>query len=115
MDNHYKTLGVPNFASLEDIKEAYRKLSKKFHPDLNEGDKFFENKFRELQSVYETLSNAKTRLVYDENLKSYLRACGVVRKTIDPPSAKTATARSGTRRESPYVFHKGRFVRRKRF
>lgn len=47
MDNYYKILGVENFASLDDIKMAYRKLSKKFHPDVNDGDKFFEEKFKD--------------------------------------------------------------------
>ena len=46
MDNYYKILGVVNFASLDEIKMAYRKLSKKLHPDVNDGDKFFEEKFK---------------------------------------------------------------------
>ena len=44
MTNCYKILGVEDFASAEEVKTAYRKLSKKFHPDINEGDKFFEER-----------------------------------------------------------------------
>jgi DnaJ-class molecular chaperone len=69
MINFYKTLGVEDFASAEEIKTAYRKLSKKFHPDVNEGDPFFEERFKELQSAYETLSNRYRRRKYDRELK----------------------------------------------
>ncbi len=56
MTDYYKILGLKPDASLEDIKMAYRKLSKKFHPDLNENDKFFEERFLEIQEAYENLS-----------------------------------------------------------
>jgi len=49
MTNCYKVLGVKDFASPEEIKIAYRKLCKKFHPDVNDGDKFFEERFKEIQ------------------------------------------------------------------
>ena len=45
MDNYYKILGVNDFASLDEIKIAYKKLAKRLHPDVNDGDKFFEEKF----------------------------------------------------------------------
>ena len=79
MDNYYKILGVNNFASLEDIKTAYRKLSKKFHPDVNDGDKFFEEKFKELQFVYETLSDPNRRSIYDTNLKEFYRLIQILK------------------------------------
>lgn len=56
MTDYYKILGLKPDASLEDIKTAYRKLSKKFHPDFNENDKFFEERFLEIQEAYENLS-----------------------------------------------------------
>jgi curved DNA-binding protein CbpA len=57
MIDYYKILGLPYNANTNDIKSAYRKLSKKFHPDLNQGDKFFEDKFKEIQEAYENLTN----------------------------------------------------------
>lgn len=63
--NHYRTLGIPSTASQDAIKIAYRKLSKKFHPDFNQGDIFFEEKFKEIQEAYEILSNDEKRKNYD--------------------------------------------------
>ncbi|MBG6188207.1 J domain-containing protein [Flavobacterium sp. CAN_S2] len=63
--DYYKILGVAKNATLENIKIAYRKLSKKFHPDLNNGDKFFEEKFKEIQEAYEILSDISKRKHYD--------------------------------------------------
>ena len=48
MKNHYQTLGLKRDASNDDIKKAYRKLAQKFHPDKNDGDKFFEERFKEI-------------------------------------------------------------------
>ncbi len=72
MKNYYSVLGVKNFASINEVKTAYRKLAKKFHPDVNQGDKFFEKKFIEVQEAYETLKEEDKRLIYDQNLKSFL-------------------------------------------
>ena len=63
--DYYKTLGVFPTATLQEIKIAYRKLSKKFHPDINDGDKFFEERFKEIQEAYEVLSNSVKRNNYD--------------------------------------------------
>ena len=52
-------------ASSDEIKKAYRKLSIKFHPDKNDGDSFFEERFKEIQEAYEILSNAARRTAYD--------------------------------------------------
>ena len=59
MKDYYQILGIDKNSSLEEIKAAYKKLSKKFHPDLNDGDKFFEEKFKELQNAYDVLIDAK--------------------------------------------------------
>ena len=69
MTNYYKTLGVKNFASNDEIKAAYRKLSKKFHPDLNKGDEFFEELFKGIQIAYEALND----IVKRERLDNFLR------------------------------------------
>ncbi|MGZ3429931.1 MAG: DnaJ C-terminal domain-containing protein [Polyangia bacterium] len=62
----YKTLGVSEKASAADIKKAYRKLAKKYHPDANAGDKDKEAKFKEVSEAYETLGDEKKRAQYDE-------------------------------------------------
>lgn len=79
MDNYYRVLGVKNFASLDEIKIAYKKLAKKLHPDVNDGDEFFEGKFKELQFVYETLSDPKQRSTYDANLKEFHKLIHILR------------------------------------
>jgi len=70
MTNCYKILGVEDFASAEEVKTAYRKLSKKFHPDINEGDKFFEERFKEIQNAYEILFDSRRKEIHDSKLKS---------------------------------------------
>ena len=64
--DYYKTLGVARGASQEDIRKAYRKLARKFHPDINPGNKDAENKFKELSVAYDVLSDEKKRKLYDE-------------------------------------------------
>ncbi len=62
----YKLLGVSRSASVADIKKAYRKLARKFHPDLNPGDKTAEAKFKEIQEANSVLSDPKKRKQYDQ-------------------------------------------------
>lgn len=70
MKDYYYILGIESEASDNEIKKAYRKLSIKFHPDKNNGDKFFENRFKEIQEAYETLSNKNKRVTYDSKFKN---------------------------------------------
>lgn len=64
--DYYGTLGVSKKASLAEIKKAYRKLARKYHPDLNPGDKTAETKFKEIQEAYSVLSDFKKRTQYDQ-------------------------------------------------
>lgn len=69
MDNkrdYYEVLGVSKTASEDEIKKAYRTLARKYHPDVNPGDKAAEEKFKEAAEAYEVLSNAEKRQKYDQ-------------------------------------------------
>jgi DnaJ-class molecular chaperone len=63
--DYYKTLGVGRRASTEEIKKAFRRLARKYHPDVNPGDKAAEAKFKEINEAYEVLSDADKRRKYD--------------------------------------------------
>lgn len=65
MRDYYEILGVDRNASLNEIKRAYRKQAKQYHPDLNPGNEEAEKKFKELTSVYEVLSDEDKRSIYD--------------------------------------------------
>ncbi|MCH5258655.1 MAG: J domain-containing protein [Lachnospiraceae bacterium] len=63
--NYYEVLGVPETAEDEQIKHAYRKQAKKYHPDLNPDNPATEAKFKAVVEAYETLSDAEKRKEYD--------------------------------------------------
>jgi molecular chaperone DnaJ len=64
--DYYEILGVSRKATAKDIRTAFRKLARKYHPDLNPGDKAAEEKFKQLQEAYDVLSDAKKRQMYDQ-------------------------------------------------
>ena len=64
--DYYKILGVERSASKEDVRKAYRKLARKYHPDINPGNKEAESKFKDLSVAYDVLSDEKKRKLYDE-------------------------------------------------
>src|SRR5215475_13300345 len=64
--DYYEILGVPRNASETDIKKAYRKLARKYHPDFNPNNKQAEEKFKQTQEAYEVLSDAEKRKKYDQ-------------------------------------------------
>ena len=64
--DYYKVLEIPKSATSKEIKSAYRKLARKFHPDLNPGDKDAEKKFKEVNEANEVLSDTEKRTKYDQ-------------------------------------------------
>ncbi|AQY21565.1 J domain-containing protein [Riemerella anatipestifer] len=85
MKNYYYFLGISEEATSEDIKKAYRKLSLKYHPDKNENDSFFVERFREVQEAYEVLINSSSRNLYDQKLAQIQQNI----KSDQPPYIKT--------------------------
>lgn len=90
--DYYGILGVKKSASSEDIRKAFRKLARKYHPDVNPGDKKAEEKFKEISEANEVLSDAKKRKIYDQ--------VGLYSDNIDPATAE-AYARGGGRPGGP--------------
>ena len=84
--DYYDILGVKKSASAEDIRKAFRKLARKYHPDVNPGDKTAEEKFKSLSEANDVLSDPKKRKVYDQ--------VGFYSDNIDPATAE-AYARAG--------------------
>lgn len=85
MKDYYYFLGINQDASSEDIKKAYRKLSKKYHPDKNLDDEFFKLRFRETQEAYEALIDVEHRKIYDEQFQSIDRK---VKSSLPPKIQK---------------------------
>ena len=75
--DYYQTLGVTKSSSEKEIKQAYRKLARKHHPDVNPGDKSAEARFKEINEAYEVLGDSDKRKKYDElgaNWRAYEQA-----------------------------------------
>jgi molecular chaperone DnaJ len=85
--DYYEILGVKKSASAEEIRKAFRKLARKYHPDVNPGDKTTEEKFKALSEAHDVLSDPKKRKIYDQ--------VGYYSDNIDPAAAE-AYARAGS-------------------
>ena len=64
--DYYETLGVDRKAEADEIRKTYRKLARKYHPDLNPGDKSAEDRFKKVQEAYDVLSDPKKKTMYDQ-------------------------------------------------
>jgi DnaJ-class molecular chaperone len=74
--DYYKTLGVDRKATAEQIKSAFRKQARKFHPDTNKGDAEAEKKFKELSEAYDVLGDPKKRAEYDNPISQFRGSSG---------------------------------------
>jgi len=93
--DYYQILGLNRNSTQEDIRKAYRLYASKFHPDKHQGDKFFEEKFKEIKEAFDILSDSEKRRKYDEQ---YFCSTGSTFKE----SSKTTTRTTQQEKRTTY-------------
>ena len=101
--DYYKVLGVSKTASADEIKQAYRKLARKYHPDANKGDHSAEERFKEISEAYNILSDEKRRKEYDEARSLFGGGFRVPGTRNSPPNIERASSYSLRRFSSDRV------------
>jgi molecular chaperone DnaJ len=94
--DYYATLGVKKTATPEEIRKAFRKAARRYHPDVNPGDKKAEEKFKEISEANDVLSDEKKRKIYDQ--------VGFYSDQIDPAAAEAYSRQSGGGQGTPVDF-----------
>jgi molecular chaperone DnaJ len=94
--DYYATLGVKKAATSDDIRKAFRKLARRYHPDVNPGDKKAEEKFKEISEANDVLSDEKKRKVYDQ--------VGFYSDQIDPATAEAYARQQASGGQPPVDF-----------
>lgn len=108
--DYYKILGVAKSANADDIKKAYRKLARKYHPDVNPGDKSAEAKFKEINEAYEVLSDPDKRKRYDtlgpnwQDQFGFGSPTGARSRTYSPSGSRAGSAGGAGAGDIPYNF-----------
>ena len=92
--DYYKTLGVGKNASDEEIKKAYRKLARQYHPDRNPGDKQAEERFKEISQAYDVLSDAEKRKQYERGVGPVRRVCPAALIRARSPAVSATSSRT---------------------
>ena len=98
--DYYNILGVSKDASQEDIKKAFKKLARRYHPDLNPNDPDAHRKFQEINEANEVLSDPEKRKKYDENMKHKSRLMEISRMEVDSILRSGLLQVTAMRRES---------------
>ncbi len=102
-EDYYQVLGVSRSATEAEIKKAYRKLARKYHPDMNPGNKSAEEKFKQLSAAFEVVSDPKKRKLYDEFGEDAAKIGFDEKKAETLRAYKAAAARGGVGEGGPFA------------
>src|SRR5688572_28671447 len=92
--DYYKLLELEPYEDIEAVKASFRKLARKYHPDINPGNPAFEEKFKEINEAYDILSDAEKKARYDQSLR-------VMNRTAAPSSKAQKSTGAQQKAEKP--------------